>query len=241
MNRFTTKIISGVLLTFLGLIFGSGEAFAAASLSLSPASGTFNRGCSYSVDVRLDTGGAPTDGADVILLFETSKINPTAVSNGNIYSDYPISAIDSSTGRISISGVSSVSSAFTGSGTFATINFTVPSASGSATTTKVSFDFTSGSTTDSNVVERGTMSDILGSANPGNYTIGSGLCPGATGAGTIINGGSGSTGTGSTISGTKKTVDEFVGGKSGLFDQTMTLAVVGGVLTIIGILGLALL
>src|SRR2546428_361870 len=94
------------------------SAVLAATLSLSPATGTFNTGCSYSLDIKLDTGGVSTDGTDAIIFYDASKMTINSIATGKIYSDYPISG--ASNGKISVSGItSSPSQSFSGTGTLA--------------------------------------------------------------------------------------------------------------------------
>jgi hypothetical protein len=237
------RFIAG-LVTILGLL-ASPVIASASTLSLSPNTGTFNPGCAFSVAVKLDTVNVQTDGTDAIVLYDTSKLKVDSVTTGTLYPDYPISADDPTAGRISISGLASVSQPFTGAGTFATINFRVSPTAG-AGATNVTFDFdpnNPGKTTDSNVVQRGTVADTLNGVTNGNYTIGTGTCGSApitidtstsSGSGTIIGGKGGPI---SSTSGTPiKTLPN--GGASG---KTMVLTAIGGILTILGIVGLALL
>ena len=137
--------------------------------------------------------------------------------------------------------MASVSSAFSGQGSVATVKFTVKdNAPTGATQVKFDFDPSDKSkTTDSNVVQRGTASDILSSVVNGNYTIGTGTC-GTSPA----TGGKGGQGAVSTPSGQVKTLDQLVdktGKGPGSPELTFTLAIVGSVLVVLGILGLALL
>lgn len=209
----------------------------AATLSLNPASGSFNKGCNFTLNIDLDTTGTQTDGTDAILFYDQSRFTATSIQNGTIYSDYPGSNIDSASGKITISGLASVSSAFSGKGTLATVNFKVVDASASGAT-QVTFDFDPNNktkTTDSNVVERGTVVDVLSSVTNGSYTIGSGSC--------VAQGSPGTGGSGGVASGSAKpkTIDEAVGGKTGSTELSFAIAIVGSVLTILGILGLAIL
>lgn len=217
-----------------------------ATLSLSPSSGTFNKGCQFTADVRLNTGGAQTDGTDAILVYDTNKLstNTNSIASGTIYPDYPGNNVDETNGRITISGLSSITSAFSSSGTLATITFTVkPEAPEGATSVTFDFDANDKSkTTDSNVVERGTVSDILSTVVNGNYIIGSGTS--CATVGTVKTGsGSVSTPSGGLVDDLpKKTLNDFTGGKSsGTPELTYTIAIVGATLVILGILGFALL
>ena len=206
-----------------------------ATLSLSPASGTFNKGCTFSLTVNLDTGGASTDGTDAILFYDPTRLTATKITSGTIYPDYPGNNIDTQQGKITVSGLSSVTSAYSGSGVLATIDFQVaPNAPAGVTQVKFDFDPTDkAKTTDSNVVERGTISDILNQVVDGSFTIGSGAC------------GSSKYGVGGPESSSSSTVKPMPPVKtlpqSADFNTTLILGVGGSLLVILGILGLAIL
>lgn len=231
------KII--IIMIVIMIIFISPAAAFAATLSLDPSSGTFNRSCSFSLGIQLDTQNVSTDGTDAILIFDSARVTAESISNGSIYSDYPGNAIDKQTGKVTISGLASVSSPFSGKGTLATVNFRVAdNAQSGATQIKFDFDPNNKSkTTDSNVVERGTVVDVLSSVSDGNYTIGVGTCATASPSpGTSL--GKGATGV-STPSATKQPTVTLPAG--GTEEFTFTLAIIGVVLTMLGILGLVLL
>lgn len=220
---------------------------ASANLSLSPAAGTFNKGCGFSIDIKVDTGGAQTDGTDAILIYDQTRFTATAVRSGTIYSDYPGNIIDAANGKVTVSGLASFSSPFSGSGTLATIDFTVLETAPPGVT-KIRFDFDpadKAKTIDSNVVERGTIADILGFVSDGNYTVGSGSCtvtptPTPTGTGSLFGKGGPIT---TPSAAPKKTIDDFTGNgtKGGVEMPTLVLGATGVFLTILGILGAAFL
>lgn len=246
--RMIMRILKAIGLSVSGLYFLLFPALAqAATLSLSPATGQANKGCTFSVNIELDTTGTATDGTDVILFYEPTKLSATATSveNGKIYSDYPGNSVDSAGGKISISGISSVSSPFNGKGTFAKINFNViDSGSGNSTTLKFDFDPNDKTkTTDSNIVERGTIADVLSQVTDGDYTIGAGNCSSQAQS---ASDGTGSSllpqGQGGQLSGSESgTIKPTVLPQGGLFDTTIGITAIGGMLIIFGILGLALL
>lgn len=230
----------------LAFLLGPTPAWAA-SLSLSPSSGTFNRSCSFSLDVNLDTQGVQSDGTDAVILYDNSRITATSVTPGTIYAEYPGTNVDDASGKISISGLAAVSQAFTGQGKLATINFAVKDNAPTGAT-QVKFDFDPGNmtkTTDSNVVQRGTAQDTLSSVVNGNYTIGTGTCTtapgGTTPGGTIVTpGGKGAPIFISTPSAEQKQFKTLppAGGNA---QWTAALAIFGATLTVLGVLGLALL
>jgi hypothetical protein len=234
-----TRLLAGFLFLFLGLA-APVSAFAA-TLSLSPTTGTFNRGCSFSLAVNVDTTGTQTDGTDAIIIYDPTRFTVTSITNGSIYSDYPGNNDDPAAGKITISGLASVSTPFTGAGALATVNFTVK-ANAPAGASVMKFDFDpndKAKTTDSNVVERGTVVDVLNSVTNGNYTVGTGAC-GAAGDGTD-NGGGLIPGKGGLI-GTPSAQPPLKQLPSGGTEQfTYTIVIVGSILTVLGILGLALL
>lgn len=241
--KFLSPILLLIILLTLVLAFPSYAL--AATLSLSPSSGTFNKGCQVSLDINLDTTGADTDGTDAILIYDNTRLTATSIDtelDQKIYSDYPGSNIDDVTGKVTVSGLASVSTPFNGKGTLAKINFTVKEAAPIGIT-QVKFDFSpGGKTTDSNVVQRGTVADVLNSVTNGSYTIGTGVCA-APPAVTIVTPPRGTVFV-TTPSGQIKTLDQMVDKKGegpGTPELTFTLVIVGSVLTILGILGLALL
>lgn len=221
-----TVFIAGFLYLLLSpvLVFAQ-----SATLSMVPASGTFNPGCTFSLAISVNTGGAQTDGTDAILFYDPTRFTATSIQSGTIYSDYPGNNIDTQAGRITISGLSSVTTAFSGSGTLATMNFTVVN-NAPVGASQVKFDFDpsdKAKTTDSNVVERGTIADILGQVVDGNYTVGTGSCGSSV---TPPQGG---------VESTPSATPTLA--VTGSPQMTVVVAIAGVALTVLGILGLALL
>jgi len=178
--------IVSLLFTSPALVFAAGS-----TLSIAPATGTFNKGCDFSLTVSLDTGGYETAGTDLILIYDTSRFIANKISNGSVYPDYPGNIIDTQAGSVSISGIASGTSSYKGAGTLATVDFSVlETAPPGASQIKIDFDGADKSkTTDSNVVEVGTMAETLNQVVNGNYVIGTGACGqgggNATGSATI--------------------------------------------------------
>ncbi len=232
-------IVIIIFIIFITIIL-SPVAFAqTATLSLSPSSGTFNKSCTFSLDIVLNTGGVQTDGTDAIVLYDTSRFSASSMSVGSIYADYPGNSIDESNGKVSISGLASVTTGFLGSGTLASIKFKVKDDAPTGAS-QIKFDFDSNDkskTSDSNVVQRGDIvADVLNSVVNGNYTIGTGTCAaGAPGAGVGV-GVATPSGTTAPYVGPPKALPP-----AGTEQFTFALAIVGSILTILGILGLALL
>lgn len=259
MNIFKKIIgISGLL----GMVLASPAMAMAATLSFNPSTGVLNKGCEISIKIDLDTQGVQTDGTDVIVIYNASQLSTSTsqITNGTIYPEYPGNSVDTAGGKISISGISSVSSPYSGSGTFATIKFKVADTLAANTPISLRFDFDPNNktkTTDTNVVERGTIADVLSGVTDGSYTVGTGSCtsgvsqptPTPAGAGTNRNQGQTLPGTTSpTATPTAQyqvyqpqLIDDVVGGKGGILDNTIALTAVGVVLVILGVAGLAIL
>lgn len=232
------KKTAALLLAFSLLLFSLPGSVLASTLSLSPSSGTFNQSCNFSLTVTVDTEGIDSDGTDAILMYDSSRFTAQTITNGTIYPDFPGNNIDVASGKITISGLASVSTPFTEKGTLATINFMVKDTA-PAGAAQITFDFDpvdKQKTTDSNVVQRGTVADTLNAVVNGNYVVGTGACPTGGGAVKVLP----PTGGPSTPSATPfipvKTLPE-----GGTPELTSAIAIIGGILTILGILGLALL
>ena len=180
-NGFVLKKIALSLGLALILLTFPKAALAAATLSFSPASKSVNTNDTFNVDVILNTGGSDTDGADVIVRYDGNKLSLVSASLGSLYAN-KLTADTSTSGKITFRATSTEITAFNGTGTFASMTFKAI-ASGTA---NVYFDFTAGSTTDSNVAYKGA--DILGSVANASYTIGTSTSGGTTTGGTTTGG-----------------------------------------------------
>lgn len=231
-----------LLLTLLGLFLLATPGLAgASSLSLSPSSGTFNQSCNFNLDVSVDPAGAQVAGVDVIVLYDNSRMTATNIATTTMFPEYPGSNIDDQNGKVIVSGIASSTQPVSAAGKMATVTFQVK-ANAPAGATQIKFDFDPNNmtkTTDSNVIDQSTGTDTLSSVVNGNYTFGTGTCGTKT-----VTGGTGgvSGGVGGTISTPSATyVPQKTLPSGGTKEYTFTVAIVGGVLTILGILGLALL
>lgn len=135
-----------------------------ASINLESTKTDLSVGETIQVDIVLSTGGKRTDGVDMIINFDPNKLEVIQASGSgglvpvkvnNLYSEYPINKVDD--GKVVISGINNPGTIFSGNDIFGTLNFRAKSAG----KTSVGLEFTSGSTTDSNVMESGTARDIL--------------------------------------------------------------------------------
>lgn len=228
LSKISTKLL--IALCLFTVYFILPTISLAATLSLSPSSGTFNQGCSVSLNILLDTQGASTDGVDAILLYDTTRFTATKITNGTIYSEYPGNIIEAQAGRVIVSGSASAASPFSGSGVLAKVDFSVlPQAPVGAAQIKFDFDAADRTkTTDSNVAERNNVTDVLAAVVDGNYTIGSGT-------GCAVGQGS----TGVIASGAAIPVKTLPVAAD--MNTTLVVTAVGLMLTILGILGLAFL
>lgn len=238
------KLLTSILMFILLLV--SPTYALAATLSLSPSTGTFNKSCTFTLDVNLNTQGASVDGTDAILIYDNSRFSATSINTGTIFAEYPGSSPDDTTGKVFISGLASISKSFSGTGTLAKVNFTVKDSAPTGAT-QIKFDFDPNNrtdTSDSNVVSKTENSDLLSSVVNGNFIIGTGNCAAAGTPVTVLP----ATGQGTVSTPSAqipyRTLDQAVdktGQGPGTSELTFTIAIIGSVLTILGILGLVLL
>lgn len=176
----TQRLIQSVLLgvgTSLAVMVLPAAA-SAATLSLSPTSGTHKVGDTFNVEIKLDTGGVTTSGTDVYVRFDPNVLQVVDANNsstgvqitpGSLYSQTSFNSTDNGAGKISFSGSKSGgSSGYSGTGTLATIKF---QATAEASSTNVTVDYQAGSTTDSNVISQSDSSDVLTSVTSAAYKI----------------------------------------------------------------------
>lgn len=237
------KILKLLYFKFLVFVFYLGltsllptYAFAA-TLSFSPATTTLNRGCSGSIKVNVDTAGSQTEGTDAIILYDPAVFTQLTITNGTIYSDYPGSNVDVQNKKITLAGLASVTQPFTGQGTLATINYFIPSTAPLGPTV-LTFDFDpsdKSKTTDSNVIERGTVADVLSAVTNATYTIGSGTCA-ASGTATGGVAAGGAVGIGAPTDGSASATPGYLPG-AGTQELTFMMAIVASTLTILGLVG----
>ena len=167
------KIFFGCLTSFV-LLFIAQQA-SAATLSLSPSSGSVGQGQTFTVQVILNTTGQNVDGVDLYSLrFNASRLqvvdsnsgtSGVQIAPGSAFPITLINTVDNAAGTIQFSQTASGGTNYNGTGTIATITFT----GSSQGTAAVTFDFTAGSTSDTNVASAGT--DLLTSVTNGNYTV----------------------------------------------------------------------
>jgi hypothetical protein len=112
------------------------------------------------VKIRVFSGGYYSDGVDLVLKYDPKvlEVTPEEISGGNIFQNFPVKNVDSSSGTIQISAISSTSGeSFNGIGDFVTINFRTISIGSS----EVNVVYTPNQTDDSNVIQQQESIDML--------------------------------------------------------------------------------
>jgi peptidoglycan hydrolase-like protein with peptidoglycan-binding domain len=154
--------------------------------------------------VLLNTQGQPIDGVDIqalnynpynLQLIDADVLAPgVQIQAGSLMPNTVANSVDTMNGKIVFSQITNGGSTYTGSGTLATMTFKALIAG----TASISFNFTPGATTDSNVASQGN--DILSSVANGTFTInnagGSTSGTGSAGGGNTGGNGTGQTGGG---------------------------------------------
>jgi len=162
-------LTSFAILGFLFFVFPKNTHAQSASLLFSPDNIETNVGADFEVNILLDTAGAEVGGAGAKLIFDPGSLQIVQIKRGSTFNDYPSLIKDNVQGKATISGVVSVpSQLYSGSGIFASVVFR----SKAVGSTKVNFDYTQGSTKDSNVAVTYGNGDILSKVNTLNVNIG---------------------------------------------------------------------
>ncbi len=162
---------------FVFLVFVWVSSAQAATLSLSPSSGSNSVGSIFTVTILLNTQSQAVDGVDIRYLnysptlLEVQDENTSQagiqISAGTLFGNTVANSVDITNGRISFSQVAAggVTYSNAANATLATMRFKVLTTG----TAPVTFSFTSGSTADTNVAAGG--SDVLTSVTNGSYTL----------------------------------------------------------------------
>ena len=117
-----------IILTVITILLFSSVAFSVqaqgASLFLSPGSGSFKIGDTFSVELKVDTGGIPINAAQTTIYFPPDKLEVLNISKENsIFSLWPEEpSFSNIAGKVSFSG-GIPHPGFTGIGNIITINF----------------------------------------------------------------------------------------------------------------------
>lgn len=151
--------ISALFLVFFGVLRAE-----AATLYLSPGSGTYSTGKNFTVSIRVNTSGQAMNAADGVLNFPTDKLQVIGLSKAgsifNLWVQEPSYSNSGSTGNLHFEGVV-LNPGFTGDGKILDITFQVRTeGSGSA-------NFQSGSI----LANDGQGTNILTGMSGGTYTL----------------------------------------------------------------------
>lgn len=167
-----------------------------ASLSLSPSNGTHEYTDSFTVDVRVNTGGEAVNGIEARLSYNDSLLDFVSIDASS--SAFSIEASSSGGGGLVTIERANITAVTNSNALVARVRFKAASTAGNAT---VSFLGTS------KVVRASDSSDILGSTSGGTYTIeappdsGGGSSGGGSSGGGSSGGGSSNNSGGSSSSG----------------------------------------
>lgn len=182
MNKIQKFIIFSIIIfAMVGLTYFSvskkSNAAVTATFSLSPASGSYEVGETFSVNIALDTGGNASDAAQVkyinydpsLLEVQDASSSQTGVQiqAGSLYTNTLVNSV--SGGTINLEQTTSGGTTYNGSGTFGTINFRVLAVG----TAAITVDFTAGGTTATYVTgeEGGEIVNVLSSVSGASFTL----------------------------------------------------------------------
>lgn len=156
-------------------LFSVGVSAGAATLSVSPVSGTYNVNNIFQLDILVDTQSQPIDGVDINALnynpaiLEVQDQNQSTagvqITPGSLMPNSVFNSVNVQTGKIVFSQLTAGGQTYNGQGILASINFKVLQ-TGIAS---LNFDFISGQTTDSNVSSAGA--DLLAGVTNGSYSL----------------------------------------------------------------------
>ncbi len=180
MKKLINALVLSILFFFLSV---TSVAAQVATLAVSPATGTLNKGCGFAIDVNIDTANQSTTGVDAVLLYDSSKLRATTINPvTTTYSSFPDPTIAEDKNTIRISGIAENPSTYRGKGKIATINFLVKEDAPTGLT-EIKFDYDNNnplSTADTNIITLSAAGDevneILKGVTNGSYTIGTGAC-----------------------------------------------------------------
>ena len=166
LNNFTLRLIIGLILWLTLVVFMTNKVFAA-SFSLNPEIVSTQAGQEFSVDVSIDTQKTSVDGADVVLTYNSEKLEVVKIEGGEAFGDYPIQKAEN--GLIKITGIApSQGPVFSGEARFASVRFKALFGGEEG----IKIDFADDSTVDSNIAAHGSAVDILSEASDSLLYIG---------------------------------------------------------------------
>lgn len=138
------------------------------SLTLSPDSTSVTLGQDVILAIMVDTAGYASGGVGAILRYDPNLLVATHIETGTIFVDYPLASIDNTNGKITISGIAaSTNDLYTGRGELARVTFNTRQVG----IDTLSFEFTPGSTRDSNIAVTFGSGDVLASVGQAKITV----------------------------------------------------------------------
>jgi len=156
----------------------------AANFSLSPASDQFKQGCAATTSILIDSEGGDVYGIDVLINYNPQEIKiidqnldkvGVQIVEGNIFDAYFYNTVDEENGVIKLTAVNIMAPYKTGSSSDLLAMIVFESING-VNNSGFTFDYTAGSTVDSNISDIDS-NDLLTSVGNANYSfIGSGFC-----------------------------------------------------------------
>src|SRR3989344_628256 len=139
----------------------------AATFSLNPEIVSIQAGQEFSVDVSIDTQKTSVDGADVVLTYNSEKLEVVKIEGGEAFGDYPIQKAEN--GLVKITGIApSQGPFFSGEARFASVRFKALFGGEEG----IRIDFADDSTVESNIAAHGSAVDILSEASDSLLYIG---------------------------------------------------------------------
>jgi hypothetical protein len=214
-NMLIKKIV--VLGLFLLLIAGFMPVFArveAASLKFTPATVSTAVDKTFELQINVDAGTKEVLGVDALLQYDNTKLKVEGITDGTYLS---VGQKDTNkSGKVYVAGVvDSPGESVTGSGVLATVKFKVIAGGES----EVKYICEIGETNESNISENSTDApDLIDCSTNGKAIITAG----------------GGTSSGGTTPGSSSTTPPSTLPKTGVFDDLVTFAVIGGVLLVVG-------
>ena len=143
-----------------------------ATLALSPVSGSYEVGDSFSVDIRVDTNGQDVVVVAAYLDYNNNHFRADSIDTGDsVFTTEAEKSIESSSGQIKITVGKPTPGVNSSSAKVATVNFTAISEV-TAGSDNISFDFSSGATNESNVIlDDGQGTDILSGVYNSSFSV----------------------------------------------------------------------
>lgn len=182
MLSFNWRRIGFALVVVAGFFFAVKTDALAASIKLSPSSGSFTKSCLTSVNIEVDATGQSSNAADIEISYNPAQVTivdsepdivGTQIKTGIAYEAYFFNEVNSGTGKIRIASGSYLRH-LTSNKIFATIQF-IPATSASSVQFNVKFDGV-GVSLDSNIADSTTSNDLLSSVTNGSYSLSAGSC-----------------------------------------------------------------